>query len=41
VLTAQRTYYASQQSEVTLALEEQDNRITLYKVLGGGWRESN
>ena len=41
VLTAQRGYYASQLSDLALALEEQDNRITLYKVLGGGWKESN
>ena len=36
VLTAQRTYYSAQQSLVTLLLEEQTNRVTLYKVLGGG-----
>lgn len=36
VLTAQRTYYSAQQTLVTLLLEEQTNRVTLYKVLGGG-----
>lgn len=35
-LTAQRTYYSSQQELVTLVLEEATNRVTLYKVLGGG-----
>ena len=41
VLTAQRSLYASQQSEIALVLTEQDNRIVLYKALGGGWKESN
>lgn len=41
VLTAQRSLYASQQSEIALNLTEQDNRIALYKALGGGWKESN
>ncbi len=41
VLTAQRGLYSSQQSEITLNLTEQDNRIALYKALGGGWKESN
>ncbi|WP_291374239.1 efflux transporter outer membrane subunit [Acinetobacter sp. UBA6720] len=35
-LTAQRTYYSAQQELVTLVLEEATNRVTLYKVLGGG-----
>jgi multidrug efflux system outer membrane protein len=41
VLTAQRSLYSSQQSEIALNLTEQDNRIALYKALGGGWKESN
>ena len=41
VLTAQRGLYGSQQAEITLDLAEQDNRIALYKALGGGWKESN
>jgi multidrug efflux system outer membrane protein len=41
VLVAQRSLYASQQSEIALTLTEQDNRIALYKALGGGWKESN
>ena len=40
VLEAQRTLYASQQAQISLRLAEQGNRITLYKVLGGGWKES-
>lgn len=38
VLDAQRSLYAAEQGLITLALAEQSNRITLYKVLGGGWR---
>ena len=38
-LDAQRTLFASQQSLVTTRLAEQTNRVTLYKVLGGGVRE--
>jgi len=37
VLDAQRSLYAAQQSAITLRLAEHTNRITLYKVLGGGW----
>ncbi len=39
VLDAQRTQYAAQQTLITLQLTEQANRLTLYKVLGGGWTE--
>jgi multidrug efflux system outer membrane protein len=38
VLDAQRSLYAARQSAIGLRLSEQANRITLYKVLGGGWR---
>jgi len=37
VLDAQRSLYAAQQSAITLRLAEHTNRITLYKVFGGGW----
>ncbi|GKS77711.1 efflux transporter outer membrane subunit [Acidovorax sp. SUPP950] len=37
VLDAQRSLYAAQQTQITLLLAEQTNRVTLYKVLGGGW----
>ena len=36
-LDAQRSLYSAQQDLVTLRLTEQSNRVTLYKVLGGGW----
>jgi multidrug efflux system outer membrane protein len=39
LLDAQRTFYAAQQSLVAAQLAEQNNRVTLYKVLGGGWEE--
>ncbi|MEH6418365.1 efflux transporter outer membrane subunit [Pseudomonas sp. CGJS7] len=38
-LDAQRTLYGAQQGLVTVRLSEQANRVTLYKVLGGGWNE--
>ena len=37
VLDAQRSLYAARQTSITLRLSEQANRITLYRVLGGGW----
>ena len=40
LLDAQRSLVGAQQSLVTLRLGEQLNRITLYKVLGGGWQDS-
>jgi multidrug efflux system outer membrane protein len=36
VLTSQRSLYSAQQGAITLRLAEQGNRVTLYKVLGGG-----
>jgi multidrug efflux system outer membrane protein len=39
-LDAQRSDYAAQQALIATRLAEQSNRITLYKALGGGWRES-
>ena len=39
LLDAQRTLYAAQQALVETRLAEQANRVTLYKVLGGGWRQ--
>lgn len=35
-LVAQRTYYNAQQTLLSVQLEEMTNRITLYRVLGGG-----
>ncbi|MBW5415233.1 efflux transporter outer membrane subunit [Pseudomonas sp. MAG002Y] len=37
VLDAQRSLYSAQQTLISLKLSEQNNRVTLYKVLGGGW----
>lgn len=39
LLDAQRTLYAAQLILVNTRLAEQVNRVTLYKVLGGGWKE--
>lgn len=41
VLDSQRSYYAAQQTLIAAQLAQQDNRVTLYKALGGGWRESS
>ncbi|MCW5620221.1 MAG: TolC family protein, partial [Burkholderiales bacterium] len=35
-LDAQRSLYSAQQSLITLRLQEATNRVTIYKVLGGG-----
>lgn len=40
-LVAQRSMYSAQQTLISLRLTEQSNRITLYKVLGGGWEEQS
>jgi multidrug efflux system outer membrane protein len=40
VLDAQRAYYAAQQTLIGLQLTEQTNRLSIYKALGGGWKES-
>ena len=39
LLVAQRSDYAARQSLIAIRLAEQSNRVSLYKVLGGGWRE--
>ena len=39
VLDAQRALYLAQQTQISLQLAEQVNRITLYKVLGGQWSD--
>ena len=39
VLESQRTLYLAQEALIVTRLAEQVNRVTLYKVLGGGWRE--
>lgn len=40
LLDSQRTLYGAQQSLIATRLAEQANRVALYKVLGGGWREA-
>lgn len=37
VLDAQRSLYTAQQTLIGLQLSEQASRVTLYRVLGGGW----
>jgi len=37
-LDAQRSLYSAEQDLITLRLAEQSNRVTLYKVMGGGWQ---
>ena len=39
VLDAQRSLYRARQSAVVIRLARLVNRVTLYKVLGGGWQE--
>jgi multidrug efflux system outer membrane protein len=41
LLDAQRTLYSAQQQLLAIRLAEQANRVTLYKVLGGGWQEQS
>jgi multidrug efflux system outer membrane protein len=41
LLESQRTLYIARQALITTRLAEQSNRITLYKVLGGGWLENS
>ncbi|WP_411883707.1 efflux transporter outer membrane subunit [Polaromonas sp. YR568] len=40
-LIAQRALYLAQQDLIDLQRVEQVNRLTLYKVLGGGWSEAS
>lgn len=41
LLDVQRTLYAAQQALVATRMAEQANRVTLYRALGGGWREES
>jgi multidrug efflux system outer membrane protein len=41
LLDSQRSDYAARQTLITTRLAEQSNRVTLYKALGGGWRETS
>ena len=40
VLDAQRSLFAAQQAVVQTQAAERQNRVTLYKVLGGGWKDA-
>lgn len=40
LLDAQRSLYSSRQNYLTLRLAELLNQVNLYKVLGGGWKET-
>lgn len=39
MLDSQRSDYGARQALIATRLAEESNRVTLYKVLGGGWRE--
>lgn len=39
VLDSQRSMYSAQQGLITTRLSRQTNLVTLYKALGGGWKE--
>lgn len=41
VLDAQRSLFATQQGLVLTQLQQLQSQVLLYKVLGGGWSESN
>ncbi|WP_245907242.1 TolC family protein [Photobacterium sanctipauli] len=41
VLDSQRSYYTAQQDLLTTKLSKELNLLTLYKVLGGGWVETD
>jgi multidrug efflux system outer membrane protein len=38
LLDAQRTLYAAELDLIGVRLADAANRVTLYKVLGGGWQ---
>jgi multidrug efflux system outer membrane protein len=38
VLDAQRSLFATQQAAVQVQAQQVQNLVTLYKVLGGGWK---
>lgn len=39
LLDAQRSLFAAQQAVVQTRLQQLQNQVTLYKTLGGGWKE--
>jgi multidrug efflux system outer membrane protein len=40
LLDAQRSLYGSRQAYLNLNLARLENQVNLYKVLGGGWKET-
>lgn len=40
VLDAQRSLFTAQQAVIQAQAAERQNRVTLYKVLGGGWKDA-
>jgi len=40
LLDAQRALFAAQQAVVQTRLQQLQNQVTLYKTLGGGWKEA-
>ena len=40
LLDAQRSLFATEQALVLTRLQQLQNQVTLYKVLGGGWTEA-
>ncbi len=40
-LDSQRIHYGAQQGLIVTRLAEERNRVALYRVLGGGWKESS
>lgn len=41
LLDAQRSLYTARQAYLSLQLDDLANRVNLYKVLGGGWKETS
>lgn len=41
LLDAQRSLYSAKQNYLTMLLSNMVNRVNLYKVLGGGWKETS
>ncbi len=41
VLDAQRSLFTAQQQVVQVKAAEAQNRVTLYRVLGGGWTDAD
>ena len=40
LLDAQRSLYSAQQALITVRLARLNNLVTVYRVLGGGWRDA-